>query len=193
MIWWFFNQLFILSFFVFHSFQQFWLFIHIIPPLSIINDSSSMNHSFLFHDFHNSKYCTYFHCRCFIFCYQTLTLSVRFFQKCSQELLRCLSMAFKPSSLLYSLFSCCSHISHCASVPTYQLMRFFASALPEHIMVSMPALSPVVTFLLFSLCRLWHKEVFLLGVLRKEMLFNQVTFLLKSFVCFLFYCVDFYW
>ena len=170
----------------FYSHQQYGLFIYIIFLLSVINHSSSINHSFLLYDFFNSKYCPYFHCRCFIFCYQTLTLSVPFFQKCSRELLPYLSMVFKPSSFVYSLFSYNSHISHCASVPTYQLMRFFASALPEHIMVSMPALSPVVTFssLLFS--RLWHKEVFLLGVLRKEMQFSQVMFLLKSFVFFSF-------
>ena len=100
-------------------------------------------------------------------------------KSCSQSLLVLPSKVFLLLGICSSVTLWNSRLSRCAAMPSYQLMRFFASALPEHIMVSMPALSPVVDHFVIIICRLWLKEVFLLGVWRKVMLFNLVTFLLK--------------
>ena len=75
-------------------------------------------------------------------------------ESCSQSLLVLPSKVFLLLGICSSVTLWISRLSRCAAMPSYQLMRFFASSLPEHIMVSMPALSPVVDYFVIIICRL---------------------------------------
>lgn len=90
---------------------------------------------------------------------------------------------------------CCSKWSYCCEVSlfwemncsllsrthgsVFHIMRCFASSLPEHILVSMPALSPVWVVFVFLIRRPWLREEFLLGTWKRETLSSLETFLLR--------------